>query len=80
MRALRPNACFIVRERDGETERKTRRFGSERETSDTDDEVVPNYQIADKLLFPRSKTERDGKQRYVGLVFNDSFVRGNTEK
>ena len=57
--------------------RKTSRFGRARETSDTDDadaEVVPNYQIADKLLFPRSKTERDGKicafdiYRYVKKV------------
>ena len=67
MRVLRPNACFIVREREGETERKTRRFGSERETSDTDDdeEVVPNYQIADKLLFSGSKRGRD---RYLGFA------------
>ena len=52
-----------------ETERKTRRFGSERETSDTDDddEVVPNYQIADKLLFSGSKRGRD----IWGLPFND---------
>ena len=51
-------------------ERETSRFGSARETSDTDDddddddEVVPNYQMADKLLFYGSKR---GEARMFGL-------------
>ena len=58
--------CARERREEMGRERKTSRFGRARETSDTDDadaeaEVVPNYQIADKLLFPRSKTEGDGK-------------------
>ena len=49
-------------------ERETSRFGSVRETSDTDDdedgEVVPNCQIADKLFFSSSD---GGEGRMLGL-------------
>ena len=48
-------------EKEGGKGRETCRFGSARETSDTnnDDEVVPNYQTGDKLLFSESVQERE---------------------